>query len=297
MQSSLNFKGKTLLITGSTRGIGYSYAEYLAGLGANIIVNGVNEDSVQAAVHSLQKKDIQGNIVGIAKSVSQGEEIIEFALNNFPKIDAVINNAGIVRDAQFKNMTFEQWDEIYRVHLESAFRISKAIWPHFLENGGGRILMTGSTAGLVGNFGQSNYAAMKAGLIGLTKNLALEGKKYNIKVNIICPGAFTDMTKALMTPKLQAYLNPDRVSPIAAYLCHESCEDSGSIIETAAGWLAKIRYEYSEMAFDINKPFNIDDVQAIWGELSEFKTKVTHPEKISHATKAIYKLIEDSKED
>lgn len=285
----LNFEGKTILITGSTRGIGYGYAKYLAELGANIIINGVSDKNVSSALKSLAGS--KGKIVGIAKPVTQGEEIVAFALANFDRIDAVINNAGIVKDAQFKNMTIEQWDEIYRVHLEGAFRITKAIWPHFLANEGGRILMTSSTAGLLGNFGQSNYAAMKAGLIGLTKNLALEGKKNNIKVNVICPGAFTDMTSELMSPKLKDYLGTDRVSPVAAYLCHDTCEDSGAVIETAAGWIAKVRYQYSEMEIDIDKPFSIDDVHGLWSELSEFKTKVTYPEKISHASKAIVAMI------
>ena len=128
-------------------------------------------------------------MAGIALPVTQGEGIVEFALEKFARIDAIINNAGIVRDAQFKDMTLEQWDEIYRVHLEGAFRINKAIWPHFMANRGGRILMTSSAAGVFGNFGQSNYSAMKAGIIGFTRTLAIEGKKHNIKVNVICPAA------------------------------------------------------------------------------------------------------------
>jgi NAD(P)-dependent dehydrogenase (short-subunit alcohol dehydrogenase family) len=285
MSEALDFNGKTILITGSTRGISYAYAEYLASLGANLVINGVSEQNVNAAVESLRES--AGKVIGIALPVTQGEAIVDFALENFSRIDAVINNAGIVRDAQFKNMTLEEWDEIYRVHLEGAFKITKAIWPHFIDNGGGRILMTSSSAGIFGNFGQANYSAMKAGIIGFTKTLAVEGKKYNIKTNVICPGAHTDMTEGLMKPELKECMSADKVSPVAAYLCHESCDDTGAVIEASGGWIAKARYEYSELAVDLDKPFGIDEVQSLWPELNEFKTKVTHPEKISHVFKAV----------
>jgi len=147
--------------------------------------------------------------------------------------------------------------------------------------------MTASSAGLHGNFGQANYSAMKAGIIGLAKTLSIEGKKHNIQVNTICPGAHTDMNDALMNPAFKQWMTTDKVSPVAAWLCHETCSESGAIVAAAAGWTAKVRYEYSEMPMDPDKPFNIDAVRDFWPELSEFKTKVSYPTKLSDIFKTI----------
>ncbi len=288
---ALSFIGKTIVITGSTRGIGHSYAQYLASLGANIFINGVNENNVRAAVDSLQS--FAGKVCGIAAPVEHGEAIIQHALSQFSRIDAVINNAGIVKDAQFKNLSLEDWDCIYTNHLEASFRIAKAIWPHFIEMGGGRILFTSSAAGIFGNFGQSNYSAAKGGVIGLTKTLAIEGKKPNIKVNVICPGAHTDMTAGLMKEEIKNHLTPRKIAPVAAWLCHESCPDTGAVIEAAGGWIAKVRHEYSEQCLDGD--FDIENVRDIWQELSAFETNISHPKKISDSSKSIIAHMNKSK--
>jgi NAD(P)-dependent dehydrogenase (short-subunit alcohol dehydrogenase family) len=286
MTAALNFSGKTIVITGSTRGIGFGYAKYLASLGANLLINGVSQYNVDAATASFQGSP--GKILGLALPVSQGEEIIDFALQAFSRVDAVINNAGIVRDAQFSNMTVDEWNDVYRVHLEAAFRISKAIWPHYLEKGGGKILMTSSSAGIFGNFGQANYSAMKAGIIGLTKTLAIEGKKHKIWVNAICPAAHTDMNDALMKPELKGHMGAEKVSPVAAYLCHEACSDSGSVIEAGAGWIAKVSHQYSEVTAEAHQDFGIDTVQSLWPELNDVKkSRLTYPTKISDIFKAV----------
>ena len=288
----LNFDGKTIVITGSTRGIGYGYAQYFAALGANVVINGVNERNVQAALDSLESSD--GKVCGITCPVEKGEEIIEYALSEFSRINAVINNAGIVKDAQFKNLTVEDWGAIYKNHLEASFRIAKAVWPHFLKAGGGRILFTSSSAGIFGNYGQSNYSAAKAGIIGLAKTLAIEGKKHDIKVNSICPGAYTEMSAALMDQSIIDDMSTDKVSPVAAWLCHEACPDSGAIIEAAGGWIAKVRCEYNEMSLDGD--FSIENIRDIWPELSAFETKVTHPSKLSDSMRSIAGHIKRSKE-
>lgn len=287
----LNFDGKTIVITGSTRGIGYSYAQYLAALGANIVINGTSEENVDSALETLECSD--GKICGVTAAVEQGEEIIAYALGEFSRIDAVINNAGIVKDAQFKNMTFDEWDAVYRNHLEGSFRIAKAIWPHYLEHGGGKLLFTASAAGIFGNFGQSNYSAAKAGVIGLAKTLAIEGKQHNIKVNTICPGAYTDMTAHLIEESLKPDLTPDKVSPLAAWLCHEACQDSGAVIETAGGWIAKVRHEYSEHFLD--GEFSIQTISDLWPEISSFSHNITHPTKLSDSSKSIMANIKKSK--
>jgi 3-hydroxyacyl-CoA dehydrogenase/3a,7a,12a-trihydroxy-5b-cholest-24-enoyl-CoA hydratase len=279
MMQPLDFRGKTVLITGSTRGIGYAMAACFASRGADLVINGTNEDLLSKAIITL--KGYKTRVAGVALPVNQGEDIVSFALDAFSRIDVVINNAGIIRDAQFSKMTLAEWDEVYRVNLEGAFRVSRAIWPHLIAIGGGRILMTASDAGLFGNFGQSNYSAMKAALVGLTRTLALEGKRHNIQVNAICPAANTDMTDTLMDDSLKAHFTPERVGPIAAYLCHERCRDSGSVISTGAGMIAKGRYQYNAVALGNTRPFDIDDVHAVWPELNAFATEVTYPAKLS----------------
>jgi 3-hydroxyacyl-CoA dehydrogenase/3a,7a,12a-trihydroxy-5b-cholest-24-enoyl-CoA hydratase len=283
----LNFDGKTVVITGSTRGIGYGYAQYFAALGANLVINGVDESRLEAALESLESSD--GEVLGIAAPVEEGERIIEFALSEFPKVDAVINNAGFVQDAKFKNMSLDQWDAVYRNHLEASFRIVKAIWPHFLENGGGKLLLTSSSAGIFGNFGQANYSAAKGGVIAFGKTLAIEGKKANIKVNTICPGAYTDMNAHLMDKTVIDGMGADKVSPVAAWLCHDSCNETGAVIEAAGGLIAKVRTEYSSKTLDGN--FGIETVRDIWEDLSSFESNVSHPASLIDAMRAISKHV------
>lgn len=294
--NELSFKGKNVLITGSSRGLGFDYARYLASLGANVIINGVNEKNVRAAVNEIKRLSPDISVMGITLPVSEGEEIVQQVLEDFAQIDVLINNAGIVRDATFKNMTFDQWDEVYRTHLEGAFRITKAIWRHFLENKSGKILMTTSEAGLHGNFGQTNYSAMKAGLIGFCKALAVEGAKLNIQVNVIAPCANTDMNRDLIGDELREFMTVDKVSPVAAYLCHEDCKDTGQIVNVGAGWIAKTRFEYSEYCFDIRDQFNIQDVQKVWSELSSFEGNTSHPNDLSYAIRAMVSNIRRSSE-
>ena len=289
---TLNFDGKTIVITGSTRGIGFSYAQYFAALGANIVINGTNEKNVESAIDILSSSD--GKVCGIAMPVEQGENIISYALSEFPKIDVLINNAGIVQDAKFSNMSQENWDSVYKNHLEASFRLAKAIWPHFIENQSGRILFTASSAGLFGNFGQANYSAAKAGIIGLAKTLAIEGKKHQIKVNTILPGAYTDMNAHLMDKELIEGMGADKVSPVAAWLCHENCADTGSVIEAAAGLIAKVRTEYTTQ--NLNGNFSIENVRDIWDTLSSFEHHVSHPDSIIDVMKAIKKnILQNSK--
>ena len=290
MLPKLDFKNKTVLITGSTRGIGYGLAEHFASLGANLVINGTNADLVTKAVAALQNEGAR--VAGIALPVTRGEDIVAFALNAFQRVDVVINNAGIVRDSQFHNMSLEAWDEVYRVHLEGAFRITRAMWPHFMSSGGGRILMISSDAGLFGNFGQSNYSAMKAGMIGFTKALAIEGKRYDIKVNAICPAANTDMTEALMKPVLKTHFTIDRISPVAAYLCHGFCSDSGSVVSAGAGLIAKGRYQYNEVMIEDGQSFSIDDVHRVWTEISGFETNLSYPTKLSSLYNRLVAAIE-----
>lgn len=139
-------------------------------------------------------------------------------------------------------MTEAQWDQIMAVHLKGAFSCTKAVWNIMREKSYGKIINTGSSAGIYGSFGQVNYSTAKLGLFGFTQSLAKEGEKRNIKCNCICPLAGTAMTATVMPPDVVEALKPDYVAPFVAYLCHDSCEDSGNMFEVGAGYIAKQRW-------------------------------------------------------
>jgi len=154
-------------------------------------------------------------------------------------VDIVINNAGILRDVSFQKMSDLDWDLIMKVHLKGAFSVTRAAWNIMREKQYGRILNTGSSAGIYGSFGQVNYSTAKLGLWGFSSSLAKEGEKRNIKVNCIAPLAGTRMTATVMPKEVLDTLNPAYVAPFVAYLVHESCQDNGALYEVGAGFAAK----------------------------------------------------------
>jgi NAD(P)-dependent dehydrogenase (short-subunit alcohol dehydrogenase family) len=168
-----------------------------------------------------------------------GENITKTAIDAFGKLDILINNAGILRDKTFGKMEEENWDIVMAVHLRGAFCVTKPAFNFMREQGYGRIIMTTSGAGLFGNFGQSNYAAAKMGIIGLTNVLKLEGAKYNIKTNVLAPIAASRLTEDVLPPQVFEKLKPDFVTSLALYLCSEQCQDSGVIINAAIGYYSR----------------------------------------------------------
>lgn len=180
-------------------------------------------------------------------SVADGAAVIQTAIDAFSGISILINNAGVLRDKSFKNMSDAEWDMVTLVHLKGAFSCSKAAWPHFRKQKFGRIVNTASAAGLYGNVGQANYSAAKMGLVTFSKTLSLEGAKYNIKANTIAPMAASAMTETIMPPEMLAGLKPEFVAPFVATLVHPEGPDvSGRVFEVGAGYVAEIRWERSK---------------------------------------------------
>ena len=168
-----------------------------------------------------------------------GKAIVGTATEAFGRVDVLINNAGILRDAAFKNMTADQVDAVLDVHLRGAFNVTRAVWPVFREQDYGRIVMTTSGSGLFGTFGQSNYGAAKTGLVGLMNVLAIEGQRNNIRVNAISPIARTRMTENTMT-ELVKDLDPEDVTPVVVYLAHESCERTANIYRVGGKHVSRV---------------------------------------------------------
>ncbi|GAB6018934.1 hypothetical protein CHUAL_000582 [Chamberlinius hualienensis] len=247
--SKLSFLGRVAVVTGAGGGLGKQYALLLGRNGASVVVNDIGgsasgEGKNSSAADAVVSEIVAGGGKAVANydSVEQGSKIVDTALNSFGRVDILINNAGILRDRSFARISDEDWDIIQSVHLRGSFLLSRAAWPHFRKQGYGRIIMTSSAAGVCGNFGQGNYSAAKMGLIGLSNTLAIEGQKYNIHSNVIVPTAASRLTEDLLPPDLFKELCPEYIAPVVVWLCHESCEDNGSVIEAAAGWASKLQW-------------------------------------------------------
>ncbi len=248
--ADITFEDRVAIVTGAGGGIGRSHALLLANRGAKVVVNdlGVDRDGTGADEQMADRvvreiTDAGGEAVANYDSVAEwegGEAIVETALDAYGKVDIVINNAGILRDVTLKNLEPDQLDAVLKVHLYGAFNVTRAAWSHLRENGYGRVVNTTSQSGIYGNFGQSNYAAAKMGLVGLTRTLALEGQKYGITANAIAPIAASRMTEDIFPPEWFEALDPDYVSPIVAFLASEECADTGRIYIAGGGYYSRI---------------------------------------------------------
>lgn len=247
--ADLGYDGRVAIVTGAGGGLGREHALLLASRGAQIVVNdvggsisGEGGDAGPAQRTAKEIEDLGGVAVADINTVATpegGEAIVRTALETFGRVDIVINNAGILRDKTFHNMTPDMFDQVVRVHLNGAFNVTRAAWVPMRESGFGRIVSTSSSAGILGNFGQVNYGAAKMGLVGFTRVLAQEGAKYNIKANILAPVARTRMTEDLLGP-LADRLDPALVSPVVAWLAHEDCPVTGEIYSAGGGRVARM---------------------------------------------------------
>ena len=284
--SDVGFEGRVAIITGAGGGLGREHALLLASRGAQIVVNdlggavdgtGASAGPAQQVVAEIEA--LGGAAVADGNSVASPEgadAMVKTALDAFGRVDIVINNAGILRDKSFQNMTQDLWDAVIAVHLTGAFNVTRAAWSHLREQAYGRIVSTSSAAGIFGNFGQArwaaahwrerakagapvaaavvntssasglfgkrgqaNYGAAKMGIVGLTRVWAQEGGKYNIKANAIAPVARTRMTEDLLGPLVEK-LDPALVSPVVAYLVSEDCPVTGEIYSVGGGRVSRV---------------------------------------------------------
>ncbi len=246
--ADLGFDGRVAIVTGAGGGLGREHALELARRGARVVVNdlggavdgtGGSKGAAETVVGEIEA--LGGEAIANADSVATpegGEAIVQSAIDNFGQIDIVVNNAGILRDKTFPKMTDEFLNPVIDVHLKGAFYVTRPAWLHFREQGYGRVINTSSNSGLLGNFGQTNYAAAKIGLVGFTRVLAAEGAKYNIRANAIAPVAKTRMTEELLGG-MADQLDPKLVTPVVIYLAHESCDTSGNVYSAAGGTIAR----------------------------------------------------------
>jgi NAD(P)-dependent dehydrogenase (short-subunit alcohol dehydrogenase family) len=245
--ADLRFDGRVAVVTGGGRGLGRAYALLLASRGARVVVNdpggnlnGGGTDSTPAddVVHEIAAAG--GEAVASIDSVATpdgGEAIIDTALDRFGRIDILIHNAGNVRRAPLRDMSYEDFEAVVDVHLRGAFHVVRPAFPVMCDAGYGRIVLTSSIGGLYGNHGVANYAVAKAGVIGLSNVAAMEGLEHGVKSNVIVPAAVTRMAEGIDT---SAYppMGPELVAPVVGWLAHETCSVTGEMLIALAGRVA-----------------------------------------------------------
>jgi len=281
---TLRFDGKVAIVTGAGAGLGRAYALLLGSRGAKVVVNdlggsvkgeGVNNKAADIVVDEIKKAG--GVAVANYDSVEFGDKIVKTAVDAFGTVDIVINNAGILRDVSFMKMTDEDWDLIMKVHLKGSYSVTRAAWDIMRTKGFGRVINTGSSSGLYGSFGQVNYSAAKMAMHGLSQSLAKEGEKRNIRVNTICPLAASRMTETVLPKEVLDNIKPEYVAPLIAYLVHDSCEETGSLFEVGAGYVAKLRWQRTAGHLFGLKDFTPENVQKEWAKITDFEKDPVYP--------------------
>jgi NAD(P)-dependent dehydrogenase (short-subunit alcohol dehydrogenase family) len=245
----ITFDGRVAVVTGAGGGLGKEYALELARRGARVVVNdlggavdgsGSSKGAADVVVDEI--REAGGEAMASYDSVATrdgGAAIIQTAVDSFGSVDIVINNAGILRDKSFSNMTLDEIEVVLDVHLKGAFYVSHPAFKVMKEKGYGRFVHTSSASGLFGNFGQANYGAAKTGLVGLSNVLAIEGAKYNIKSNAVAPTARTRMTEDILGPFAEMF-DPKQVMPMVVYLASEQSQFTHEVFSVGGGRYARV---------------------------------------------------------
>ena len=282
---AIRFDGQVALVTGAGRGLGRSYAMDLAARGAKVIVNdiggnvdGSGHDGGPADQVVAEIKAAGGDGAANYDSVSEyegGYNMVKQAMDTFGRLDIAICNAGILRDVAIHNMSEEQWDIVLDVHLKGCYNVLRAAWPVFRQQAYGRVVMASSSSGIIGNFGQANYGAAKAGMVGLMNVLKFEGEKYNVMVNCISPGAATRMTQGLPNqqapaPDRDVVMSPDHVAPAVTYLCSKENTQSGLVIDASGGRYRRSQFvNTTGVTFDPHEFKNAEWVQENFDKITD----------------------------
>jgi NAD(P)-dependent dehydrogenase (short-subunit alcohol dehydrogenase family) len=322
--SDLGFDGRVAVVTGAGGGLGREYALLLASRGARVVVNdtggstaGEGADEGPAESVAREIRDLGGEATADTHSVATpegGEAVVRTALDAYGTVDIVVNNAGILRDAPFHEMTAELLDPVLDVHLKGAFYVTTPAWNVMREQGYGRVINTISAAGVLGTANKSNYGAAKTGLIGLTRVLAAEGAAHGIKVNAVAPIALTRMLTQSLTrtgapgkglepepdPAEQAMtvermmsfvdrLDPALVAPVVAYLAHEDCPVSGEMYTVGAGHVARFFVGRTDGYF--NPALSLEDVRDHFDEIRD-ETGYTVPKDPGEETGRLFRTVQ-----
>jgi NAD(P)-dependent dehydrogenase (short-subunit alcohol dehydrogenase family) len=276
--ADLRFDGKVAIVTGAGGGLGRQHALELARRGAKVVVNdlGASMDGSGGSSEAAQKvveeiKAAGGEAIANGSSVTDDagvELMVRHAMDAWGRIDILIANAGVLRDKSFSKMGIDDFEFVLGVHLMGTVKPAKAVWEIMKAQNYGRIVMTTSSTGLYGNFGQTNYGAAKLGIVGFMNSLKLEGQKNNIHVNTISPVAATRMTESLMPPEILARLAPEFVTPGVVFLCSEEAP-TGTILTAGAGAFAVARIFETEGVYLGEDGLSVEEVRDHWSQITD----------------------------
>jgi len=267
----MQFNSRVAIVTGAGGGLGRSHALYLARYGAKVVINDLDQavaDRVAAEI-----KAAGGEAIGFGASVTDEARVaamVEKAMSAWGRVDILINNAGILRDKSFSKMSMDDFRLVVDIHLMGAVVPTKAVWEIMRAQNYGRIVMTTSSTGLFGNFGQTNYGAAKMALVGFMQTLAIEGQKNNVRVNCLAPTAATQMTQSIMPPEMLAKLAPERVSPGLLLLVGEDAP-TRAILNAGAGHFARTNVALTRGVRIGGGEDAGEQVIARWDEISDRK--------------------------
>lgn len=295
---AISFEGQVAIVTGAGNGLGKSHALELGRRGAKVIVNdfggardgtGGSLTPAEAVVEEIVAAggEAMANGANVA-NFADCEAMVADALSKWGRVDALINNAGILRDKSFGKMEMSDWEMVVDVHLNGSGNCSRAVWNHMKEQNYGRILMTTSTSGIYGNFGQANYGAAKLGVVGLMNTLCIEGAKNNIQVNCLAPTAATRMTEDILTQDMLDKIDPKYVTPAAVFLVSNEAPNH-CVMFAGAGTYATM--QICESA-GINLPEdqrNADGVAANFAAISDMSNPDVFYSGTEHVVKAVQK--------
>jgi NAD(P)-dependent dehydrogenase (short-subunit alcohol dehydrogenase family) len=276
--ADIRFDGKVAIVTGAGGGLGRQHALELARRGAKVVVNdlggsmdgsGGSSEAAQKVVEEI--KAFGGEAIANGSSVTDDAGVahmIAQAMDAWGRIDILIANAGVLRDKSFSKMEIADFEFVVGVHLMGTVKPAKAVWEIMREQNYGRIVVTTSSTGLYGNFGQTNYGAAKLSLVGFMNSLKIEGQKNNVHVNAIAPVAATRMTENIIPPPLAERLKPDYVTPGVIYLCSEEAPN-GAILAAGAGVFALARIYETEGVYLGEGGLSAEEVRDNWGKITD----------------------------
>ncbi len=293
---SISFEGQVAIVTGSGNGLGKSHALELARRGAKVVINdfGGARDGTGGSLSPAEEVVREIEVAG-GEAMANGANVASFedcqkmvsdAVAKWGRVDVLINNAGILRDKSFGKMDVDEWNAVVNVHLNGSANCALAVWNQMKEQGYGRILMTTSTSGVYGNFGQANYGAAKMGVVGLMNTLCIEGGKNDIRINCVSPTAATRMTEDIMTEEMLAALDPKFVTPAAVYLVSKDAPNR-TVMFAGAGTYSKLEIRESEGMYFPETERNAETIAANFDRLSDMSNASVYQSGTEHVAKLI----------
>ena len=269
---AIDFEGRVAIVTGAGSGLGRSHALGLAARGANVVVNDVGFDNAMKVVEEIRAggRTAIGDNADVA-DLAAVSEMVARAERLWGHVDILVNNAGVLRDKTFAKMEMADFEFVLRVHLIGSANCTKAVWAGMRERNYGRIVLTSSASGIYGNFGQANYGAAKAGMIGLMNVLHLEGAKNNIRINILAPTARTGMTEGLLSPVAAELMTPESVTPGVLFLVSENAP-SRVILGAGAGVFAVTHIGETPGVYLDESERTPETIAARFAEISDART-------------------------